>query len=137
VTKQAAFDVGRQIDALTRLRKRSGKGRSQIAVDLGMETDTYRRYENGQTDLRVSQIDAFARVYGVTPAQLIAELGFELPAWSPRAALEAAGLDPDRVDGVMRTIAEWDEADQRAEVASAIREHQEAAEAGTRHRPAS
>jgi hypothetical protein len=120
VTKQAAFDVGRQIDALTRLRKRSGKGRSQVAVDL-----------------RVSQIDAFARVYGVTPAQLIAELGFELPAWSPRAALEAAGLDPDRVEGVLRTIAEWDEADQRAEVASAIREHQETTGAGARHRPAS
>lgn len=95
MTKQVTYDVDRQIDALTTLRKRSGRGRSEIAVDLGIETDTYRRYENGQTELRVSQVEPFAAAYSVTPTMLLWELGFRLSA---RCVLAESGIVPaDRI----------------------------------------
>ncbi len=40
-----------------------------------MESDTYRKYENGQTELRVSQLPRLAAAYGVTAEDLARELG--------------------------------------------------------------
>jgi transcriptional regulator with XRE-family HTH domain len=100
VTRHAGGDAERQGDALTRLRTRAGRSRTQVAYDLGIEADTYRRYETGQTELRVNQVEPFAKALGTTPDVLLQALGFDVgaaPARTLRAVLEAAGLDEDDI----------------------------------------
>jgi transcriptional regulator with XRE-family HTH domain len=98
VTRQAGGDAERQGDALARLRTRAGRSRTQVACDLGIEADTYRRYDTGQTELRVSQVEPFAEALGTSSDVLLRELGFQVvAAQTLRAALEAVGLDEDDI----------------------------------------
>lgn len=122
MTRRADHDAERQSDVLTKLRIGAGKSRTAIAVDLGMEADTYRRYEIGQTELRVNQVRAFARAYGVTARELLdALLPLEdVEPWNPRAAMERAGMPEADIQKVLGDIHEWGEASQRAGVAVAI-----------------
>lgn len=118
---------------LTRLRVRSKKSRTQIAVALGMEHDTYRRYEIGQTELRISQVRPFARAYGLSPSDLMRELGLLDPdmadrteEWDIRRALR--GHIPEaHIAGFAEAWASAEIEDQRAVVEAIIRSAQEAA----------
>lgn len=88
MAKSDNFDGVAQGDVLLRFRLLAKKSRSQIGVAVGMEGDTYRKYETGQTELRVSQIPAFAAAFGVSPRELSEALGLlvETP-WSFHAAM--------------------------------------------------
>lgn len=88
MSKRDDFDGVAQGDVLLRFRLLAKKSRSQVGVAVGMEGDTYRKYETGQTELRVSQIPAFAAAYGVSPRQLSEALGLLVEtAWDFRRAL--------------------------------------------------
>jgi transcriptional regulator with XRE-family HTH domain len=130
VTRHAAHDAELQSDALTKLRTRGGRSRTQVAAALGIEADTYRRYENGQTELRVNQLRPFASALNTEPVVLLYELGFRefaalLPApFSVRKALKASGVVPaGTIDRIEADIADWDEPNQRAHVAMVIESH--------------
>jgi transcriptional regulator with XRE-family HTH domain len=85
-----------------------------LAVELGMEADTWRRYENGQTEMRVNQVRPFARAFGVPAHELIeALLPVEDDALDLAATLEAADMPPDEIKRVLGDCADWGEDDQR------------------------
>lgn len=94
MAKSDSFDGVAQGDVLLRFRLLAKKSRSEVGVAVGMEGDTYRKYETGQTELRVSQIPVFAAAFGVSPRALSEALGLlvETP-YDFRAALH--GQIPD------------------------------------------
>jgi hypothetical protein len=108
VTRRADFDGALQQDVLTRFRVKSGRNRTQVAAMIPMDHDTYRRYETGQTELRVSQVPAFARALLIEPSTLIEALDLleteSSNGWTFRAAL--AGKLPD--DLIDQLADEWE-----------------------------
>lgn len=115
VTRRADHNAERQADVLTGFRMRSGKSRTQVAFDLQMEADTYRRYETGQTEMRVNQVMPFARALGTTPRELMAAL---LPAvtepWNGPALLAETDMPKEDQQKIWADCVEWPELDQRA-----------------------
>ncbi len=75
VAKSEDFDGVAQGDALTRLRLLSKQTRTQVAVKIPMEADTYGKYESGRSELRLGQFKAFAAALGVSTATLCWSLG--------------------------------------------------------------
>lgn len=51
-------------------RRQERRSRTRLAADLGLGYDQYARYVNGETPLRIEQIELFAQVYGLDAAVL-------------------------------------------------------------------
>lgn len=99
MTRRMDFDSSHQQDVLTRFRVKSGRNRTQVAALIPMDHDTYRRYENGQTELRVSQVPAFAHALGIPVSVLLdALITQEVPGgWTFRDAL-LGRIPEDQID---------------------------------------
>lgn len=103
MSRRADFDGVAQGDTLTRCRLLSGKSRTQVAVQIGIEADTYRKYETGQTELRVSQVKPFAEALGITAPELSSALGICEQA-NLRVALGAMFDRPEIVDSAVAAL---------------------------------
>lgn len=118
MTKRADFDGALQAEVLVRFRTQAGRSRTTVASLLGLDHDTYRRYETGRTELRVSQVTPFAHALGTTPRALAEALGLlnesAAPAWSLEAELRAAGMDVEHIQRGLDAGHGMAEADQRA-----------------------
>lgn len=67
--------VGRR---LRELREHRGIPKELVALRLGMSAENVRHYESGRNQLAVTMLPTLANVYGMTLAELVAEL-FSLP----------------------------------------------------------
>jgi transcriptional regulator with XRE-family HTH domain len=56
---------------LAQLRKKSGKTMQQVATTIGMTLSVYHRVEMASRIIQGDEIDAVAKLYGITPAKLI------------------------------------------------------------------
>jgi hypothetical protein len=105
-----------------------------------MEADTYRRYETGQTELRVNQIVPFARAYGIAPRELSEALGLlidgDLGGWSFREALRGH-LPEDLIDDLAPEHEGEPLADQQAAVRGYLRMAERLRTAATKPRSGS
>ena len=68
------FDGARQRLVLSKLQHRAGLEATDAAAAVGFSYPNYKRYAWGKTPIRPDQYAAFARVYGINPADLAAEL---------------------------------------------------------------
>jgi transcriptional regulator with XRE-family HTH domain len=60
-------------NALRRMRLSSGYNLNQAAAKIGMEPENIRKRETGETHLRVREVEKFARAYGCSVADILAQ----------------------------------------------------------------
>ena len=56
---------------LPQLRHASGKTQAQIAAEIGVSTQAYSSWETGRIELGTQRIIELARVFGVTPNEIV------------------------------------------------------------------
>lgn len=59
---------------LARLRKKAGLTQSRVAESLGLSTETVSRLERGAQWMEFRTLQGLARLYGVTPSELLSVL---------------------------------------------------------------
>ena len=102
------LDMGRppkQLDEfpnnLRHLRERKGWTQESVAKMAGMAQQTYQRYEAGERQLKVNQLQVFAHVFGVEPSEIMDDtLGRQLPI----VGYVGAGAEVFPIDA----LPEWD-----------------------------
>lgn len=81
-------------DLITRIREESGKERAEVAAELGVDTETLRRWELGKIAPKKMAIEALARAIGATPTQLSRMTSLSL-ASKQRGMFEGNNVPPD------------------------------------------
>lgn len=57
-------------DMITRIRERSGLGRPDVAAELGVDTETVRRWELGKNAPKRHVIESLVNIIGITPPEM-------------------------------------------------------------------
>lgn len=79
---------------ITRLREASGKERTEVAAELGVDTETVRRWEIGKIAPKKMAIEALARAVGASAAELSRMTTLSLES-KQRGLFEGSNVSPE------------------------------------------